>query len=172
MVAVVDVSGVSYFLPIFGFLVVFVIGFIVMVKAKVTENVWIQVLVALLIATMFVSFAGARKYLENVVPWFAVVLVSMFLLLMMAGLFGKFSEGMMKGAGVFFLIILFLIFIVSAFLVFSSYISPYIPWSESYQTTPASSNFVDWIAQPRVGGAIVLVVVSILVSWVLVSVKK
>ncbi|MEK6927522.1 MAG: hypothetical protein AABX11_03755 [Nanoarchaeota archaeon] len=168
----VDVSGVSYFLPIFGFLIVFIISFVVMAKAKISETVWIQVLVSLLIATMFVSFAGARQYLENVVPWFAVVLVSMFLLLLLTGLFGKFSDGVMKGSGMFFLIVLFLIFIVSAFLVFSSYISPFIPWSESYQSTAGSSNFTEWIGTPRIGGAVILVIVSILVSWILVSVKK
>lgn len=168
----VDVSGVSYFLPVFSFLMVFVVSFIVLVKSKMTDNVSLQVLVALLIATVFISFGGARQYLENVVPWFAVVLISMFLLLLMAGLFGKYPEGLLKGVGVVFMVVLFLIFIISAFLVFSSYVSPYLPWSESYQSTSASDGITSWIAQPRIGGTIILVVVSILVSWVLIQVKK
>src|SRR3989344_6824402 len=166
-----DVSGVSYFLPLFSFLIVFIVSFAVLVKTKVTDKIWLQLFIALLIAVIFVSFGGARKYIENVVPWVAVLLVSVFLLLMFTGLFGKISEKVMSGAGVIFIIIIFLIFLISAYLVFSSYINPYLPWSANYGSTGQSSYFVDWISAPRIGGGILLAIVAAIVAWVLVKVK-
>ena len=166
-----DVSGVGYFLPIFAFLIVTFISFVVLVKTKITENTWLQVFISLLIATMFVTFIGARKYIENVVPWFAVVLVSAFLLLLLTGLFGKFDEKVLKGMGMVFVVALFIIFLISAYLVFSAYINPYLPWGADYGSTESSFYFYHWIKNPRIGGGILLAVVAALVAWVLVKVK-
>ena len=165
--AVADVSGVSYFLPIFSFLLVFVISLVVLIAAKITDNRFFQIFLALLIAVIFVSFAGARSFVQNVVPWAAVVIVSAFLILMITGMFGKGLGGVSKGAGIVFVIVLFVIFIIAAYISFSSSLSAFLPWSPNYGTTYASAYF----ASSRAGGSILLVIVAALVSWALWKVK-
>lgn len=165
--AVADVSGLSYFLPIFSFLLVFVISLVVLIAAKITDNRFFQVFLALLIAVIFVSFAGARSLVENIVPWAAVVIVAAFLILMLTGMFGKGMGGISKGTGIIFVIILFIVFIVAAYVSFSSSLSAFLPWSQNYGTTYASAYF----ASSKAGGGILLVIVAALVSWVLMKVK-
>ncbi len=165
----VDITGISYFLPIISFLVIFIVSFAVMVKAKFPENKFLQVFLSFLIAVIFISVAGARQYVENVVPWFAVVLVSFVLILLVLGISGKSLESWHGPMGKIFLVVLLAVFVISALFVFSSSISPYLPWSAGYQSTPASANLTDWLFEPRTGGAVLLLIVSALVAWILVK---
>src|SRR3989344_5710429 len=100
----VDVSGISYFLPIISFLVIFLVSFAVMMKAKLPESKFLQVLLSFLIATIFISVGGARTYIENVAPWFAVVLVSLFLMFLVLGLAGKGLDDWAGGIGKVFVV--------------------------------------------------------------------
>lgn len=167
----VDLTGISYFLPVISFLVIFVVSFAVMVKAKMFESKFLQVLIAFLIAVVFITIGGARSYVENVVPWFAVVLVSFFLMLLIFGLAGKSIESWEGPVGKIFVVVLFVVFVISALFVFSSSIAPYLPWAESYKSTNSSSYFTDWLYSPRNGGAVLLLIISAIVAWVLVKAK-
>lgn len=169
--ATVDVSGISYFLPIISFLVIFLVSFAVMMKAKLPESKFLQVLISFLIATIFISIGGARTYIENVAPWFAVVLVSLFLMFLVLGLAGKGLDDWAGGIGKIFVVVLFVVFVISALFVFSSSISPYLPWTQGYQSTTTSSYFTDWLYSPRTGGAVLLLIVSAVVAWILIKAK-
>lgn len=171
MAAAMDITGISYFLPVISFLVIFVISFAVMSKIKFPENKFLQALVAFLIATLFISVGGARSYIENVTPWFAVILICLFLMLLVIGLAGKDLE---KWGGVFgkiFVVILFVVFVIAALFVFSSYIAPYLPWTAAYGSTKASSTLGDWLYSSHIGGSILLLIISALVAWLLVKSK-
>ncbi|MBI3334585.1 hypothetical protein HYZ97_03800 [Candidatus Pacearchaeota archaeon] len=168
----VDLSATTYFLPLVSFLLVFLVSFVVLLKTKIVENKWVQLFISFLLATLFVSIGGAREYVENVAPWFAVLIISLFFMLLLIGFVGKPLENLPKGVGIFFVVILFIVFIISGLLVFSSSIVPYLPGNVGYEGgSPEAVAFFDWLYSPRVGGAILLVIVSALVSWVLVKVK-
>jgi|SRR3989344_2463363 len=171
MVAQIDVSGISYFLPIISFLVVWIIVFAILNKTKIIEQPILQTFVAFLFATIFVAAVGPREYIINVSAWFAVFLISLFLIMLIMGLVGKDMSFMNKGIGVAFVIIVILMFIISAIVIFSDYLGPYLPWSYSSSGNSDASAITSWLYSARVMGAVLLIVVSAVVSWILVKSK-
>jgi len=168
-----DISFVAYFAPIAAFLIVTAVTFAVLLKTKVLgeHKVGLMVL-SFIIAALFVSAGGAITYVKTIVPWFAVLLVSLFFLLLVTGFVGKPIEFANKGIGLAFLIILGLVFLISGYVIFSDIISPYLPGpgfgtGENVQATAA----LDWLYSPRIAGAILLVLISAAVAWVLVKAK-
>ena len=114
-----DVSALGYFAPIAAFLLVFVVVFAVLYKLKlVGDSKWVQLFISLLIASIFVSAAGTKDYVLTVIPWIAVLIISLFFILLLTGFIGEGAK-MGKGLGIAILIILALIFLVSAFVVFN-----------------------------------------------------
>ncbi|PIN93008.1 hypothetical protein COU54_04620 [Candidatus Pacearchaeota archaeon CG10_big_fil_rev_8_21_14_0_10_31_24] len=154
--SVVDLSSFADFLPIFSFLIVLLVVYAVLHKTGIFEGKLIQAVIAILMAVVFITFRGGREYLENVVPWFAILIMSLFFVLVLMAFVGKDVSSMGKGLGMFFVIALVLVFIISAIVVFSGDVS------SLYSRLRESSS---------VYGAVVLVVVAGLVGWVLVKGK-
>jgi len=168
-----DLSAITFFAPIAVFLIVFIIMYLVLTKTKILgENAWAILFISFLIASIFVSVAGARQYIQTIVPWFAVLIISLVFLLIIIGFIGKPAEFMTKPVGVVFVILFALVFLISGFFIYSNVLVAYLPGAgfgtgESLEATMA----LDWLYSPRVGGAILLVVISAIVSWVLVKAK-
>ena len=103
--------------------------------------------------------------------FWTTIIVSFVLILAVVAFIGKPVENMNKGLGVAFIVILILAFLISAIFVFSDYISPYLPWSQGYGAGGNQDvlGLLDWIFSPRVFGAILLLIVSAVVSWILVK---
>lgn len=167
-----DLSGISYFLPILSFLIVFIIVYAVLKKIELIKEQWVNIFVSFILATIFVSVVGARDYVVNIVPWFAILFVSLFLILLILGLVGKQVDFLHKGIGIAFVVATVLMFFISAIFVFSDYFSPYLPWNNGYGANPDVLTITGWFFSGRVLGAILLLVVSAVVSWVLVNAKK
>lgn len=167
----INLTSVSYFLPLVSFLVVFIIVFAVLQKTKIFESKWLQLFVAFLFSTIFVSFVGARDYVINIVPWFAVLVVCLFLLFMITGFVGKDLSSWNKGLGIAFVIFLIIVFVVSALFVFSGSIAPYLPGGDSAGADSNVIQFTNWAYSSRVAGGFLLLIVCALVSWVLVKAK-
>lgn len=162
----VDISGISYFAPILAFLVVFVVVFALLNKTKLLgESGGIQLFVSFLIATIFVSAGGVRDYVLTITPWFGALVVSLFFVLFLLGFVGKPIEGMTKGIGIVFVSALVVVFLVSGFVVFSNVLWPYLPGGGNVASLREIYN-------SRAFGALLLVGLSALVSWVLVKGKK
>ena len=164
-------NALNLFLPIAGFLLVFIVVFAVLVKTKVLgDNKFVQLLVSFIVAIIFVSVASLRQLLVIVVPWAGVLIILLFLLLLITGFVGK-TDFMNKWIGIVFVILFILIFVVALFFVFSNYV----PFSASFGSDPNSSTdallFSEWLFSGRVIGTIILIVVAVLVSWILVKIK-
>ncbi len=166
----VDLTGITYFLPIISFLLVFVIVFAVLQKSKIIEKVWIQIFTAFLASTLFIAATGPTKYVENILPWFVIFIIALFLIFVMMGFVGKNLEFLHKGIGVAFVILVIIMFIISAVVVFNDTLSPYLPWS-SDSGTGSAGQFTDWFYSGRVMGAVLLIVVSAIVSFILMKAK-
>jgi len=171
---VADISGISYFLPIITFLIVFVVIFALLAKTKILgESLFVQLFVSFLLSTVFISASAPRDYVQAIIPWFAVVLISLFVLMMIIGFAsGKSAEGMNKTLGMISVVLLAIVLAVSAYFAFSGYISPYLPGSSSAGANPEVLQFTSWIYSSRVAGAILLMVAAAIVSWVLVKTAK
>jgi len=171
---VADISGISYFLPIITFLIVFVVIFALLAKTKILgESLFVQLFVSFLLSTVFISASAPRDYVQAIIPWFAVVLISLFVLMMIIGFVGgKSSEGMNKTVGMISVVLLAIVLAVSAYFAFSGYISPYLPGSTASGANPEVLQFTSWIYSSRVAGAVLLILAAAVVSWVLVKTAK
>lgn len=167
----VEIAGISYFAPLLAFLIVFVVVFALLNKTKLLgEEKFVQLFVSFLIATIFVSAAGVRDYVLTITPWFAVLVISLFFVLFIMGFVGKQADFMQRGVGVAAIIVLVVIFLVSGFVVFSGAILPYLFEGGD---NPLINYFIgQGIYNSRVFGALLLLVISALVSWVLVREKS
>ena len=167
----VEVAGISYFAPLLAFLIVFIIVFALLNKTKILgEEKFVQLFVSFLIATIFVSAAGVRDYVLTITPWFAVLVISLFFVLLIMGFVGKQADFMQKGVGITAIIVLVIIFLVSGFIVFSGAILPYLTGGGD---NPLINYFIgQGVYSSRVFGALLLLVISAVVSWVLVRQSK
>jgi hypothetical protein len=127
-------------------------------KTKVIENAFMQLLVAFLLSTIFITASGARAYVEAITPWFAVLLVCLFFIMAFIGFIGKDVDFMKKGIGGAFIAILIIAFVVSGIFIFSAGLQPYL--GTFFSSQPLYS-------------AILLIVIAAVIGWVLLkSVKK
>ena len=165
-----DLSAVSYFLPLLGFLVVFIISYFLIHASKLIEPKLVNAFLSFIISTVFVSAVGPRLYILAIIPWFAVLIVGLFLFMALVGFLGK-DVMPTKAIGITFVIIMAVIFVISAIFVFSSYYSPYLPWNSGEGANPDALHVVGWIFSPSVGGAILLLGISAVVAWILVKAK-
>jgi len=154
----VDLSLIQSYLPILAFLLVFTVVFAVLAKYKILgESKFTNLFVSFIVATIFVSLTSAREYVISVTPWFAVFIIVSFLLFALAGFVGKVPEGLTKGMSGALVVGLLVVFLVSAYFSFSS--------------APFVVRVSDWVSKPRIYGALLVVVLSAVVSWVLIKAK-
>lgn len=171
--AQIDLSSFEYILPLLSFLVVFVICFVSIKKFKLIENTFIEMLVSFIIGIIFVSAVGPRTFVLAIIPWFAVVIIGLFLIMALGGFIGK-DAFPTKAIGITFLIILGIIFVITGFFVFSAYITPYLPGFTNLAGNPghpAILQALSWLYSPRVAGALLLLGVGAVVSWILIKAK-
>lgn len=167
--AVVDFSGLAYFLPLWSFVIVSIVVFAVLHKTKILgENKLIQGIISFVIATVFVTTIGARDYVLSIVPWFAVLVVAIFFIFVITGFIGIGSK-INNGIGIVFVIILGLILLFSAISVFSW--GAYLPGSSGGAGNENLLQFTDWLYSPKVAGAILLIGLSVVLSWILIKMK-
>ena len=169
----IDISGIFLFMPIFSFLLVFFIVYAILAKTKIIgETGFINVFVSFIMAIIFLSFASLELYVQTIVPWFVVLLVSVFLIMLIAGFATKDLDWLMGSKSRFGLIvigILILIFLVSAIRVFNPVFHPdlLITSGEGISLIEQISYSVDG----RVFGTLLLIVIAGAVSWIVTRVK-
>ena len=169
--AQIDVSLFSDFLPILSFFVAFVISFLVIKKTEIIKNTFFEVLVSFIFSIIFVSASAPRNFILAIVPWFAIIIVGVFLFMVLTGFVGKDVAFLHKGIGIVFVILLALVFIISGFFVFSSYFGPYLPGSSGGGGDPFILRITDWFYSSRVAGALLLLGLTAVVSWILIKAK-
>ena len=165
-----DVSFLVLIAPILVFLLVTLVVAAMLAKTKfLGENKWLQVFIALIIASLFVSTVGSREFVLTIIPWTAVLLVSLFLFLLVMGIVGQ-TESMEKGIGLIAILVLGIIILFSAYVVFSDLFVTYLPGPGFGENAdPQTLYFFEWLYSPRVYGAILLIAASAVASWILVK---
>ena len=166
-----DLNAIGFFAPIAAFLLVFLVVYAVLSRSKLLgeDNKWLNLFISLFIASIFVSAAGVTRLVQTVVPWFAVLFISLFLVLMLTRFVGKDVAFMEKGAGIVAVVVLGIVFLVSSFVVFSDVLFNYLP-GPGFGTggNLETLYLLDYLYSPRVTGAVLLIILSALVSFVLV----
>ncbi|UZE93807.1 MAG: hypothetical protein IB618_03505 [Candidatus Pacearchaeota archaeon] len=154
---VLDLSGMSTFIPVFGFLLVFVVVYALLGKTKVLgDNRFVHILTSFAIAIIFLVSANAVEYVRVVTPWFAAFVVSLlFIVLVVSLIKGDIDKFFKPGFGWLIVIILIAVFVFSAVYVFADIINKYMAGPKAF------------LLQPTVIGIIVLIGITILASWLL-----
>jgi len=165
--AVEATTGLEIFLPVISFLVVMIIVAVVLISLKFNKA--ISVILAFLIAILFVSFVGTRNFISNIVPGFAVILVCLFLVIVMLGFAGsKMGFGAIP-MGIIFVIIFFLFMIGAAFFTFYDNIHAYLPGNTDVGSNPSAEAFTNWFYTARIAGAVLFIIIAALVAWALLA---
>lgn len=150
----IDISGISYFMPIFGFLFVFVIVYALLAKTKILgESQFVNLLIGFIIAIVFSTVGSAQEYVKTVTPWFVVLVVVLFFILIIIGLSQQKIENIMKPGFVWvFIVALILVFLFAATKVFA----------------PVWWDVKEFISnEGRIVGGILLLIIAALAAWVI-----
>jgi hypothetical protein len=125
----VDVSGIGFFLPIFSFLLVFIVVYAILKKTKVlTESEPVMLIMSFILASFFIMQVNLVDFVQFSSAWFTVGMVGLFFLMMiiafLPGDASKIFEGKegspSKWFGFLVLGLMVLFFIVSAGVVFDT----------------------------------------------------
>jgi hypothetical protein len=152
---VVDISGLLYFMPIFTFLFVFVVVYSLTSKVKehLGTNDFLNALISFLISTIFITVSSMRLYMETVIPWFAVLVVALFFILVIVAFSQQKIDAVVGKNFVLALVfILVLVFVFAGAKVFSSVLSPL---------------FYKIQHDDRLFGGVLIFLVAALTSWLL-----
>lgn len=151
----VDISGMGYFAPIYTFLFVLLVCYALLMKTKILGGIgWIDFVVSAIIALIFSTFASAHEYVQSIVPWFAVLMIVLFLILLLVSFGGKPDAFLKPGFLWVFVAVLIIAVLVSAVRIFPGVFGG--AWNSLV-------NFAE--TQAQIFGAIVLIVIGVLVAW-------
>ncbi len=168
-----DVSSFVYFSPVLVFLAVFAIMTALLHKTKLlNDRLPLNIFVSFVIATIFISASSATKLLLNVIPWFAVLIIALFLIMLLVANIKGGDAMVSKGIGWVFVILLIIVFLVSGIKVFAHTLAPYWPsatYDDVSQGDPQLVNFFAWLYSPKVKGFFLLIGTAALVTWFLMK---
>ena len=166
---VLDVSGLYFFMPIFSFLFVFLIVYAILKLTQVLGDLaWINLLVSFIVAVIFMNFSSADIYVQTIVPWFAILLVCVFLVLLVAGLSTKDLAGIMTNKFAWVVVfILIIIFLIAAIQVFNPVFHPNDMIVSGGEGEMGVVQQIRDIFSTNVGGTILLLVIVGIVAWVI-----
>ena len=161
----IDISGLNFFMPVFSFLFVFVIVYVLLARFKVVvESKFANVLISFIIAIIFMSFSSLKLYVQTIIPWFVVLLVIVFLVLLM-GLFTSKDWVPKSWFAWIVIIILIIIFLISAIKVFNPVFNPDLGIT-SGQGTSMLEQLGGYFKGGFLGSLLLLVIAGI-VAWVI-----
>ena len=162
-----DISGLFFFMPVLSFLFVFLIVYALLASTKVLKAHWfVHVLISFIMAIIFMSFSSAELYIRTILPWFVVLIVIVFLVLLIAMFSTKAWDKMMTPAFAWIIIgILVIIFLVSAIRVFNPVFHPDLGIT-SGQGTSMIEQIRDYM-DGGVAGSILLIIIAVIVTWVI-----
>lgn len=168
----INITGLYFFMPVFSFLFVFIVVYAVLIKTKLLgEGKFLSAVVSFIISIIFMSFSTERfsteQYVRTIIPWFAVLVVCVFLVLVLAGLSSKDLNFIMKPGFAWAVItILIIIFVLAAVRVFN----PVFSFQYGIDSAdPKDAQFISIfrsIFNSEIGGGLLLLITTIIVAWV------
>jgi len=158
-------------MPVFSFLFVFVVVYAILAKTKVLGDQRVNLLVSFVMAIIFMNFSSMQLYVETMLPWFVVLIISLFLVLVIMAFSTKDVGKMMTPAFAWVMVaILVIIFLISAIKVFNPVFHP--EYGVVSGSSPQIISQIRGIFDNQAGGSILLLVVAAVVTWVLVRKGK
>jgi hypothetical protein len=163
----IEITGINYFMPLFSFFFVFIIVYAILAKTSILgESKFFNFLVSFIMAIIFMSFSSIELYVRNIIPWFVVLLIIVFLVLLIAAFSTKDIDKIMTNKFAWAVIaILIIIFFIVAVQVFNPVFHP--DKIIASGNSNAGSQIVDFFVNSKYTGSILLIVITAIVAWVI-----
>lgn len=168
MVTPIDLSAINFFTPIASFLFVFVVVYAILIKTEILgSNKGMNALIGFVMAVVFVSFSSLGTYVNNIIPWFIVLLVILFFILLVAKFTTKdFDKMMTKGFAWVVVIIFIIVFLIVAINVFNPVFHPDKILAQSSDSEPhAISQLIYFLFYSQWAGVVLLLIIAAIVAW-------
>lgn len=164
-----DISGLNFFMPVFSFLFVFVIIYAILFKTKVLgESKFILLMVSFVISVVFMSFSSMELFVRTILPWFVVLFVIVFLVLLIAGLSTKNLDNIMTSKFAWVIVsILVIIFLIAAVKVFNPILHPDLIITSGEEGESFVTQLTDFFGSSKVIGSVLLLIIAGIVAWVI-----
>ena len=170
MATFLDVSLLSFLLPVFIFIFVFCIIYAILNKTKIFgDNMGaLNLLASVCIAAVSIFIGSITKAVVEIIPWFAFVAIVLILIFMIFMFFGTSEKEIWEtiGGQTFVFIVLIVIVFIGLTKTFEKDVSPF---EQTNQTTVSSSGVqkgnvqgevIRTLTHPRLLAAIFILVVS------------
>lgn len=151
----VTFGAVSYFLPVFAFLLVFIVVYALLKKTEILGGSEpVMIFISFILASFFIVEASLVEYVKFSGAWFAVIIIAVFFLVLIFGLlpgdnpFGEVNKKSWIGWVVVGLIVA--LFVISSAYVFH--------WAVNWDTLSHWADS-DWF------GMVLLLIIAALVAW-------
>lgn len=154
-------------MPLLAFLFIVILVYSLLLKtALLGASKYIMITLALIIGLVFISFSKLRDYLMNVIPYFIILLVVCFFLLIMLIFITKDWEKVMKPLTWVFVVIFALIIIVLAFKFFPT-LYHLLPKTSNYTLNSPLTSFKLWLYSKRIINTIIFTLATAIVAVVI-----
>lgn len=155
MAAEASVSVISYFMPIFAFLLVFIVIYALLFKTKVLgENQPVMLFISFILSSFFIVQASLVEFVKFTSAWFGVLVIGVFFLVAILGFLPGKEPFAFLGKGNWFSWVILGI-IVAFFVISSSYV---FNWAVNLATLKEWSQ-TSWF------GMLLIIIIAAIVSW-------
>lgn len=170
----IEYIWLNAYMPIFAFLFVFIMMYAIFYKTKLLgENAFINSIVSFIFAIVFITFSPGIDFVETIIPWFVILIICLFFVMILVGFsqndVGKFMKGSMSWV---FVGLLVLIFLISAIVVFNPVLSPYLPGQPDTGGETFLLSVKHFVYGERFLGALLLFIIAGVASWILAKEKS
>lgn len=169
------ITNLAYFMPLVAFLLVFIIVYAFLAKTKLLgKSAFVHLLVSFIAAIIFVVSPTATEFTTLALSWLAVFIVSLVFILLILAFAGGKLEDIVKSPALakVVIIVLILIFLAAGIKVFGPAIKPYLPGQPEAGGAETLLEAKHLIFHPAVLGALLLLAIAAVVSYVLTKAKK
>lgn len=165
----IDVSGLTFFMPVFSFLLVTFIVYAILLATKILgDNKLFLGLVSVILGVVFICFSSLELYVRTVTPWVAVLIVVVFFVLLVGGFAGGKVDWIAKTwFGILVIILVVIIFLIAAIKVFNPVLHPDLIITGGEDGPGIIVQLEDFFNGGRWLGSILILIVAVLVVWYL-----
>lgn len=163
-------STLAYFMPLFSFLLVFILVFALLAKTKLLgENAFLHLFISFVIAIIFFVSPTAQEFTKLSMPWVGVFIVCLIIIMLTLAFVGGNIESVISSPilAKVAIVALLIIFLVSAIQVFGPVIEPYLPGAVETGGDDYLLSIKHTIFHPTIVGSVLLLAIAAVVSWVL-----
>ncbi len=162
-----DFSWLHQAMPIFGFILVFVVAYAVLAKTKVLgDGKGVNGVVSFIVSIIFLSFSQVRNFVLGITPWMVVLIMISFFFLLIIYFIAKNPASITKPFSLGIIIAFLIIVIVAFFYSFPS-TQAILPGTDETQANDFVLKIKHFIFGGKFLSSVLLLVLAIIV-WVII----